>query len=273
MKPINREPGARRWYRFGVVAVGLRCQPTHFGDAFAELYRTQHLPHGLRRSPGVARRMQLDVTARGRLWRRRTIQIEVDGRVMYSLRDKAAVLPHLEWAMHWSIAESPEPWVVLHAAAVARGGQAVLLPAASGAGKSTLTAALLTSGWSLLSDELALIDPATARVCPLPKAVCIKHGSTAALGRLGVAPWRGQWFHKTSKGRVGYVPPTAAADRPTPVGLIVLPRYAGLREPCLRPISPTEALMALASQVLGRPGQAADAISHLSRACPKMTGD
>lgn len=48
--------------------------------------------------------------------------------------------------------------LALHAAAVANAQGAVLLAGDSGAGKSTLLAALLQRGWSLLSDDLAVVD-------------------------------------------------------------------------------------------------------------------
>lgn len=48
--------------------------------------------------------------------------------------------------------------LAFHATAVANKAGAVLLAGDSGTGKSTLAAALLQRGWSLLSDELAVVD-------------------------------------------------------------------------------------------------------------------
>lgn len=47
--------------------------------------------------------------------------------------------------------------LMLHAAAVGRGGRAVLLPGAAFAGKSTLTAWLLSRGFDYLTDELVYV--------------------------------------------------------------------------------------------------------------------
>ncbi|HZU87178.1 MAG TPA: hypothetical protein VFF78_06820 [Anaerolineaceae bacterium] len=70
----------------------------------------------------------------------------------------------------------------LHAACLARAGQAVLVPAVSGSGKSTLAAWLLSRGWEYLTDELVLFDPHSGVVQGLPRPLALKKGS-ADLGR------------------------------------------------------------------------------------------
>jgi len=62
----------------------------------------------------------------------------------------------------------------LHAAALERGGQGVLLVAESGGGKSTTTWGLLHHGFRYASDELAPIDVATGQVHGFPHALCLK---------------------------------------------------------------------------------------------------
>jgi hypothetical protein len=59
----------------------------------------------------------------------------------------------------------------LHAGSLSRNGQGLLLPASPDIGKSTLTVALMAAGFEYLSDEIAAIDPITARVYPFPKRV------------------------------------------------------------------------------------------------------
>ena len=71
--------------------------------------------------------------------------------------------------------------LLFHAAVVARDGQALLLPASSGSGKSTLAAALSGSGWTYLSDELAVVDPATLCVEPFALPIGLKDKSMKAL--------------------------------------------------------------------------------------------
>lgn len=62
----------------------------------------------------------------------------------------------------------------VHAAAIARNGRALLLAAESGGGKSTTAWGALHEGFTLLSDELAPLDPRTLAVHSHARAVCLK---------------------------------------------------------------------------------------------------
>lgn len=59
--------------------------------------------------------------------------------------------------------------IPIHAAAVARGRQALLIAGESFAGKTRLAVELLSQGWHLLSDDAALLDPGTMEVHGFPK--------------------------------------------------------------------------------------------------------
>lgn len=67
-----------------------------------------------------------------------------------------------------------EHLVPVHAAVVAHGGAALLLPAASGSGKSTLTAAAARAGATVLSDEYALVDPDSGLVTGWPRPIRLR---------------------------------------------------------------------------------------------------
>lgn len=81
-----------------------------------------------------------------------------------AIDDIAAVLlgPVLASALH--LRDVP----VLHAAAVAVAGRAVLVAGSAGAGKSTLAAALVREGASLLSEDLAVLAPRDDRIIVQP---------------------------------------------------------------------------------------------------------
>ena len=61
-------------------------------------------------------------------------------------------------ALELDVAEHAVDRVFVHAAVVAHGDRALLLPGSSFVGKSTLTAALLATGLDYLSDEYAVLD-------------------------------------------------------------------------------------------------------------------
>ena len=71
--------------------------------------------------------------------------------------------------------------ILLHAGAVERDGEAVVLVGESGMGKSTLTAAMVRSGYAYLSDEIAIIDPESFAVRAYPKAIDLAAESCALL--------------------------------------------------------------------------------------------
>ena len=87
----------------------------------------------------------------------------------------------LEWGLNWAIGNLAHQWLVVHAAVVARDGRAAILPAPPGSGKSTLCAALAFSGWRLLSDEFAMIDPWSGEVVPVPRPIALKSTSIAIM--------------------------------------------------------------------------------------------
>ncbi|MCZ6632714.1 MAG: hypothetical protein O7G87_04865 [bacterium] len=65
----------------------------------------------------------------------------------------------------------------IHAGAVAKDNRVLMLPGHSGAGKTTLVLGLLLLGWSLFTDEMALIHTQTPNIRPFPRVLCIKHES------------------------------------------------------------------------------------------------
>jgi hypothetical protein len=90
-----------------------------------------------------------------------------------------SVLNRAVWHVHSLVSKRTADFLLLHAAAVARDGVGVLIPAARDTGKSTIAAALLRAGFRYLSDELGAIDPVTRRAYPFPKHVTLDEESLA----------------------------------------------------------------------------------------------
>jgi hypothetical protein len=67
--------------------------------------------------------------------------------------------------------ERTEDFLVLHAAAASWADYGIVFPAPPDHGKSTLVAGLTRAGFSYLTDEASLIDPATGKLHPFPRAL------------------------------------------------------------------------------------------------------
>lgn len=84
---------------------------------------------------------------------------------------REAVLKWAIWDIHASVPKRVRDFLFLHAGAVVRNEQALLLPAGMDAGKSSLVIALLEIGFEYLSDEFGVLDPVTLRAYPLHKHI------------------------------------------------------------------------------------------------------
>lgn len=84
---------------------------------------------------------------------------------------RQAVLLWAIWDLHASVPKRVRDFLFLHAGAVVRNDQALLLPAGMDSGKSSLVIALLEIGFSYLSDEFGVLDPVTLNAYPLHKHI------------------------------------------------------------------------------------------------------
>jgi HprK-related kinase A len=138
--------------------------------------------------------------------------------------------PMLEWGLNWCVSSHCHQYLILHAAVLERDGRALILPAPSGSGKSTLCAGLVyRGGWRLLSDELALIEPSSGRLVPLPRPVSLKNESIDLMRAFAPKAAMGDVVSDTTKGRVAHVRPPAESvrndkARPFP-SWVVLPQF------------------------------------------------
>lgn len=130
-------------------------------------------------------------------------QDRAPGRVVarFGLSDSWMIVPDTESSgdapppIAWDLLESElgllavkrlERLVPVHAAAIASGGNVMMVPGSSGAGKSTLTVAAAEAGATVLSDEFTLIDPAAGLVTGWSRPVRMKR-SDGGVDRLDLA--------------------------------------------------------------------------------------
>jgi hypothetical protein len=170
-------------------------------------------------------------------------RLRIDDRPLTASPDGPAVLDYLVWHVNSAaLRHCPDRLLVHAGSVVAPGGGAVLLVGTSGAGKSTTVATLVRAGWGFLSDELAVIDPATGLVEPHPRPISLKPGSPALTKDLSAGI-----------GGATYVPADVLrrGSMATPEPCRAVVRLDGFDEvPSVSRISRGAAVAAMAAQVL-----------------------
>jgi hypothetical protein len=134
----------------------------------------------------------------------------------------------------------------MHAAAVARGDQAIVLAGPNGSGKSTLTAALIASGLEYFSDDVVPFDCRAMRILPVPFALSVKEGSWPTLS--GLYPMLDDLpAFAAGARRVRFLPPLEQAVRRTGawVRALVFPRFRPGQRFALERFAPADALVHL----------------------------
>ena len=169
----------------------------------------------------------------------------------------------LEMGMNLQLAVGMQRYVLLHAAAVEREGDAMLLLGESGAGKSTMSAVLAYADWRLLGDEFALLDPVVGCLHPFPRPISLKNSAIDHMRARAPADRFGPVHEETIKGRIQHLlPPVsalAAMDVPARPRLIVMPQFVAGARPTARRMTPTETFVQLTRASpnygsLGEPG-------------------
>lgn len=142
-----------------------------------------------------------------RRWVRRQACFALDGQFPFAPYSVAHAFPALEWGINWCVGTRAHHLLMLHSAGVERNGRAILFPASPGDGKSTLCAALIHSGWRLLSDEFGLVRPDDGQLLPLPRLIPLKNESIDVIRRFRPEAIIGPSFIGTRKGTVAHVRP------------------------------------------------------------------
>lgn len=156
-------------------------------------------------------------------WFRRQACFLFDGQRVFEPLPAHHAYPLLEWAMNWCISSHAHQYLILHAAALERNGGVLVLPAPPGSGKSTLCAALVHSGWRLLSDELALVSLRDGRIWPLCRPVGLKNASIGVIRRFAPAAELSRVTLGTAKGSVAHM--KVPAEQVAQMGVPALPRW------------------------------------------------
>ena len=182
-------------------------------------------------------RLALATGLRRWLWPR--VVFEHDGTEHFRTMRVQEALLLFEGGLNYTIAENSNFFLTMHAAAIEQGGRVAILPGHSGAGKSTLTAALISRGWRLLSDELTLISLTDGKIAALARPVGLKNEGIDAIRQFAPQSEFSRPIQDTEKGTVAFIkPPAASVARMSELaepGWIVVPRYARHAGPRLSP--------------------------------------
>jgi len=240
-----REVGLR--LRTGPVVTHIRSPLRSVREGIALHYAQ----HDLAEEPGFAD-FHVEVGRPRNLlrWLHPQVIFRVDGLSPFKPMPGDQGFPMLESGLNWCISSHCHQYLIVQAAVVERDGRALLLPSPAGAGKSTLCAGLtFGGGWRLLSDELALIDPASGQVWPLPRPVGLKNDSIEVLRALAPTAQFGTVLAEPVNSRVVHVSPPKEgilrAGHPALPAWIVLPRFVAGSSAKLQPLSRARAFMQL----------------------------
>jgi len=140
-----------------------------------------------------------------RRWFRPQVNFQFDGTYPFKPLPYDQAYPMFEWGLNWCIANHCHQFLMIHAAVVERDGCAAILAAPPGSGKSTLCAALVSRGWRLLSDELALIDPLDRSLTPIPRPIGLKNESIDIIRHYAPSAVIGPVVRDTRKGTVSHM--------------------------------------------------------------------
>ena len=185
-----------------------------------------------------------------RRWYRRQVKFYYDGRSHFKPLPLDQAFPMFEWGLNWCVSGLAHSYLIIHAAVIEKNGKAVILPAPPGSGKSTLCAALVSRGWRLLSDELAMIRLNDGKLVPLPRPISLKNASIKIMREYAPQSIMSRAVVDTTKGMVSHmkVPSDSVArsDELAQPAWIVFPKYTADASVRLKPIPQARAFMRVA---------------------------
>lgn len=200
-------------------------------------------------SPFADFRIALNRSSRWRSWGLPRATFVSESNSVFEPFPRNSALAYFEWGLNGCVCSRANDYLMFHAAAVEREDVALVLPAPSGSGKSTLTAALVFSGWRLLSDELTLVTPTTGQITALARPIMLKNASIEVIRDRFPSAVFARLIAATIRGRVAQIrPPRASVEQchlPARPAHLVCPQFQAGARTELTPISRSDALRAL----------------------------
>ncbi|MEM7255408.1 MAG: HprK-related kinase A [Pseudomonadota bacterium] len=157
------------------------------------------------------------------------VQFYVDERTPFQPLPLDQAFPMLEWGLNWCVVNHAHEFLIIHSAVVAHRDRTVILPGDPGSGKSTLCSALVQEGWTLLSDEMCLIDLDSGLLHALARPINLKNDAIDLLADRYPHAVFGPRCVDTAKGAVAHLKPPSDSIRQVDITHrathVVWPRY------------------------------------------------
>lgn len=147
----------------------------------------------------------------------------------------------LQEKMMTSTYQSKRYLISLHAGAVEKNGNVIIMPAVSESGKTTLTATLLYHGFNLFSDEVTTLDY-NGCVHPLPFCMNIKEGSWKILSQMYPCLIDGEIYSRFDGQNIRFLPPVNMYIDQQKANHIIFPKYIPNAQTTLTEIGAKDAL-------------------------------
>ena len=226
------------------------CVRSHLRP-FAEAFRFFYADYPLCQESGfVDYRVELDSPGLLRSWIRPQVNFMFDGLRPFKPLPKEQAFAMFEWGLNWVVAQHAHQFLIIHAAVVERQGRALLLPGSPGSGKSTLCAALVSRGWRLLSDEMALVSRDNGLIMPFPRPISLKNASIGIIRAYAESAQIGDVVYDTAKGSVAHMRVSGRclelATQPAKPACLVFPKWQADAEGRIEAMAKGRALLAVA---------------------------
>jgi hypothetical protein len=178
----------------------------------------------------------------------------------------------VEWALTEACLAGLGSFLQVHAGVVAHRGQGWLLAGPPECGKTSLVLGLVAAGATVLTDEIALIDPDVLHLTPFPRDLIVRRGTERRFA--GILPGPVPTFKRFPEHC--YLCPAdlgPPAVGPLPLTRLIFPRLAPARSPGRRPLGQAEAARRLLDQALNLDrwgGRGVEAVAAMVERCPAL---
>lgn len=192
-------------------------------------------------------------------------EVSRDGAHVWATKQLHDIVAYLESAINSAVSEHLRDYIQLHAGVVAWENRGLLFPAASGSGKTTLVAGLVAAGARYLSDEAAVIDPATGRLLPFAKSLYVRAGALDVLTKTFPELAARSPYHQPNGDDTWYLPPRPEwlPREPVAIRSIVLPAYRPGARSAMKPLPRSITLQRLLDQSFNLRAHRAQGIGRL----------